>query len=556
MTGKHVNFTEGTGDSASKQYSTVDALDTDLSLYTSGDYSSGRFQTTQFLLPAPHDEGWVSLNTKRAQQNAPQHPLVRLDDARNSFLLPLQMRPFARIGIWLNIVDLLIILLFLSTNIIVIFWGTTSDDWKGIFNGGSDKLADNTGWLLYWCYALLLLPITRKSVVFLVTGASYERAVRYHRWMGRYIFVMIFVHWSLVLRYYGQLGGSSVVKSVLSNTRQIYGEVALCSTFMIVLTSLSYMRRKHFEIFYNIHLVMFVVTFYYGAKHKDWQVFLYMTCVPLALWFIDIGYRCWCLARRRKVISLEVVDDMFCRLEVQRFDGEIMQAGQFMNVYIWEAAIMQWHPISILSSPMDSNYRFLIKADGSWSKKLLKVAKTKPEALKHIRLEGPYGSLTIKPLREYKMLLMIAGGVGVTPIMSCLKDLLQFDESSHMIGRHCTMVWSSRSTGLFQHFAELIGTMQHDYSWDMHLHSSEPSFTGAVDEEWALARLPEIRRGRPSLQQIFADVRSAAAARKNVHRIGVFVCGPDSMIKQAQQLGVSCSDGTIRFDVHLETFNM
>ena len=106
-----------------------------------------------------------------------------------------------------------------------------------------------------------------------------------------------------------------------------------------------------------------------------------------------------------------------------------MQAGQFMNVYIWEAAIMQWHPISILSSPMDSNYRFLIKADGSWSKKLLKVAKNKPEALKHVRLEGPYGSLTIKPLREYKMLLMIAGGVGVTPIMSCLKDLLQFDES-------------------------------------------------------------------------------------------------------------------------------
>ena len=93
----------------------------------------------------------------------------------------------------------------------------------------------------------------------------------------------------------------------------IYGEVAMCSTFVILVTSLEWMRRNHFEIFYNVHLLMFVVTFVFTALHKKWQNFLLLIAFPLALWVLDVFYRVYCLAKKRKVISLSVVEDTYAR---------------------------------------------------------------------------------------------------------------------------------------------------------------------------------------------------------------------------------------------------
>src|SRR5687767_3173500 len=37
--------------------------------------------------------------------------------------------------------------------------------------------------------ALLILPVTRNSVWFLLFGVPYERAIKYHRWMARQLLI-------------------------------------------------------------------------------------------------------------------------------------------------------------------------------------------------------------------------------------------------------------------------------------------------------------------------------------------------------------------------------
>ena len=46
-----------------------------------------------------------------------------------------------------------------------------------------------------------------------------------------------------------------------------------------------------------------------------------------------------------------------------------------------------------------------------------------------LRVDGPYGSLSMR-YQRYGRLLLIGGGVGITPLLAILKDVYQLDMSA------------------------------------------------------------------------------------------------------------------------------
>ena len=58
----------------------------------------------------------------------------------------------------------------LNGRILSMFLGVLVADWIGI--------------CLYMQLAFLMLPITKNSIWFVLFGISFERAVKYHRWMA------------------------------------------------------------------------------------------------------------------------------------------------------------------------------------------------------------------------------------------------------------------------------------------------------------------------------------------------------------------------------------
>ncbi|RXH77695.1 hypothetical protein DVH24_039666 [Malus domestica] len=98
----------------------------------------------------------------------------------------------------------------------------------------------------------------------------------------------------------------------------------------------------------------------------------------------------------------------------------------------------QWHSFSIVSSSrVDENtMSVLIKSEGSWTSSLSNMIQTRQETysdqLKYIPIavEGPYGLVSMDSL-GYDSLMLVAGGIGITPFLSILQELASFENSRH-----------------------------------------------------------------------------------------------------------------------------
>jgi ferredoxin-NADP reductase len=80
---------------------------------------------------------------------------------------------------------------------------------------------------------------------------------------------------------------------------------------------------------------------------------------------------------------------------------------------------MWWrgHPYSISALPGGNEMRITVKAAGEHSSALARLAPGTPVAI-----EGPYGAFT-HHARETDRVLLVAAGVGVTPVRAMLEDL-------------------------------------------------------------------------------------------------------------------------------------
>ncbi|MCD8482948.1 MAG: hypothetical protein LR015_09965 [Verrucomicrobia bacterium] len=89
--------------------------------------------------------------------------------------------------------------------------------------------------------------------------------------------------------------------------------------------------------------------------------------------------------------------------------------GQFLYIsFDSDAVTEEPHPFSISSSPEQNSIRLSIKRLGDWTSDIQKIERGEPA-----RIWGPYGHFSDIPLREHAMpLLMIGGGVGITPFLS------------------------------------------------------------------------------------------------------------------------------------------
>ncbi|CAN6718050.1 unnamed protein product [Malus baccata var. baccata] len=110
----------------------------------------------------------------------------------------------------------------------------------------------------------------------------------------------------------------------------------------------------------------------------------------------------------------------------------------FIFVKVPSISKYQWHSFSIVSSSrVDENtMSVLIKSEGSCTSSLSNMIQTRQETysdqLKYIPIavEGPYGLVTMDSL-GYDSLMLVAGGIGITPFLSVLQELASFENSRH-----------------------------------------------------------------------------------------------------------------------------
>jgi predicted ferric reductase len=106
------------------------------------------------------------------------------------------------------------------------------------------------------------------------------------------------------------------------------------------------------------------------------------------------------------------------------------KAGQFCFLRINKNRLYARHPFTVSSAPNDNVTSFTIKHAGRFTE----TARTLKTGEK-ISVEGPFGVFIPKPDKD---LVFIAGGVGITPFMSILKDRINNNSNQNITLIYCS----------------------------------------------------------------------------------------------------------------------
>lgn len=185
--------------------------------------------------------------------------------------------------------------------------------------------------------------------------------------------------------------------------------------------------------------------------------------------------------------------------------------GQFAFVRLQSAALSrEEHPFTIASSPLQGNtMQFVIRDCGDWTHQ---VAGVRPGD--RMLLDGPYGLFSHLRCPRAAELVMIAGGIGITPMLSMLRHMADNKDQ-----RPVTLVWSNRTR---EHviFPQEFTALQHRLPGLRLFHT--------VTREKVRDPEPGVLQGRldrHTLEPVLSDVDRSAP---------VFVCGPGPMMHAMQ----------------------
>ena len=264
-----------------------------------------------------------------------------------------------------------------------------------------------------------------------------DKLTAWHRWVGFTLFWCVGLHLSFILLGFGRLDKVSVLTTFFNLAgvpASLLGIFAATIVLLVAATSLRYARRRlPYELWHAVHIGLYVAVTL-ALIHQFLEGTAFKTTLLAAvywwgLWAFAIGslitFRVavplWRNARHQfRVAAVVPESDNIVSVHVvgKHLDKLPAYAGQF---FIWRfPGYGHWwdaNPFSLSAAPNGRSLRLTAKAIGSASARLRDI----PVGTR-VFAEGPYGALT-RLQRATDASLLIAGGIGITPIRSLLEEL-------------------------------------------------------------------------------------------------------------------------------------
>jgi predicted ferric reductase len=275
-----------------------------------------------------------------------------------------------------------------------------------------------------------------------------DRLLRFHRYVGASAGVLACIH---PVGIYAARGHASIAAQ-WEAAPQGLGAAVLVLLCIIVGTSLwRAFLSLSYEAWRKIHQATFVAAFgavvhgfWIGPDPKEsWLGLMWLLVLAgyaaLFLWVKLLKPRVL-RSRRFTVVSVRQLNHNVWQIELVPSKGDSFRywPGQFAFLTLHGREIRaEEHPFTISSSPgRDGGILFTIKASGDFTKT---VSRTKVGNTATV--DGPYGRFShmIRSQRG-EGLLFIAGGVGITPILSMLRYITDTEPV-----RAVTLIWGNQT---------------------------------------------------------------------------------------------------------------
>lgn len=441
-----------------------------------------------------------------------------------------------------------------------------------------ERFARTMGQLANLTMGLMIMPVSRNGVWQKIFGIGWESMIAYHRLMARFFLVIVMIHMVFFWVVYAQEGyfwhDWPIAIPMDYNGDNFTVPLSTLSTWVMVVLmfgcSLHWVRRHYFEVFYYAHhyaVVVWLVMLWHATS--AW----YYIIASVSLWALDRMIR---FMRGLTVVSVSSLTSWgnVTRLSYTVEAGGIgpwgrkptamcHEAGQYAFVNVPAISALQWHPFTISSCPEDTETTHHIKdmGMGTFTHQLRMLATFGRSV--QVNVDGPYG-VPIE-FHRYRLLVMFAGGIGITPCMSVMRHLNNVARAGGLtecLNIGVRLIWSTRSMDemvmMERELQEIAGEEESTEAFSrgrfsVHLHLTGTPMSGMASPT-AQTCLP-YSHGRPDLRSYLSGYNSLDSGeqgrRKGPKKALVFACGPSTLVKEAREAAI---DAEMEFST--ETFEL
>ncbi|CAL8999351.1 unnamed protein product [Prunus brigantina] len=427
--------------------------------------------------------------------------------------------------------------------------------------------------------------------------------------------------------------------------------VGISGILMVILMAFSFVlatnaMRKNVKLPWPLHLLSGFNSFWY-AHHLLVMVYMLFVIHGYFLIFTDDWRKktTWMYimapvllyTTERLIILINEINHPVYVIKAVIYTGNVLalymskppgfryKSGMYLFVKCPDISSFEWHPFTITSAPGDDYLSVHIRSLGDWTTELrnrfekacseLQSTQTRRGNLvrmetkansnfqhdqagyPRILIKGPYGA-PAQNYRKFDILLLIGLGIGATPFVSIIKDIINQinhrfaspPDSVHSNSEKSTepqlkghpraahrksperayFYWVTREQASFEWFKGVMDDISEcDHNHMIEMHNYLTSVYEEGDARSALIamvqKLQHAKNGvdvvsesrirthfaRPNWRKVFSDL----AATHQSSRIGVFYCGSPTLTKTLRQLCLEFSlNSSTRFQFHKENF--
>ncbi|MFJ6393891.1 ferric reductase-like transmembrane domain-containing protein [Streptomyces sp. NPDC091972] len=286
-------------------------------------------------------------------------------------------------------------------------------------------------------YTCALLVLLMARIPYLEHAVGSDRVAKWHASAGRYTIILLVFH--VVFEFWGSAmeRGTPVLpltwQMIIRFPYLLPAAIGGALLLIVGIVSAGLVRRRiPYEVWYFLHLTTYVALFLTFA-HQLALGTSFSTTFARACWFVlylgaagaVMYFRIFTPIRlnlrhrlRVESVTVEAPGAYSVLMRGSHLHGLAPQPGQFFRWrFLSKGMRLSANPYSLSGAPAPDLLRITVKESGDHSAKLANV---KPGT--RVWAEGPYGALTAARRQRQKVLLL-AGGVGITPLRTLFETL-------------------------------------------------------------------------------------------------------------------------------------
>lgn len=328
---------------------------------------------------------------------------------------------------------------------------------------------------------LLILFAGRNNFLQWMTRWDYSTFVMFHRWISRIIVALSLVHtvcYTLYLKQHSKKPEAYIY----------WGFTAMVAGLIILVQGLLVLRRRWYELFLILHIILAVVFIGGAWMHVEALYCVWFYYTSAAIWAFDRIIRiCRLISFGFPKAQVYLLPDETLKVIVPKPDNwEAVPGGHAFIHFLKFDCFWQSHPFTYTTSEKD--IALFIKVKKGVTLSLFRYLKSKENCFASIRvaIEGSYGEST--PAKNADMAVFIAGGNGIPGIFAEALDINRHQELKHNV----KLIWVVREyNSLLWFYEELMSLKNTEIKTTIYI--TRPGIL--VDEDDFKKRMQGISQG-------------------------------------------------------------